>query len=291
MALAVIDGVEHPLDEARIPVRDRAFLYGDAVFEALRTHRGRPDALDRHLERLERSAAVLGIRMPVSREVLAREVEQAVAHVAADRGSAGGFAGERYIRIIITRGDTPEALPPAGAGQARRVILVRPLELPGAQSLARGLCMISQQVVPSPLWAGAKPTAYLSNLLAVGAARAQGADDALLVGAHGELLEGATSSVFVVRRGELLTPPLSLGILPGITRERVLACAERAGLAPRESLLTIHDAYRADELLATSSVRGVVGVVRLDGLCIGSGQPGPVSEALRQAYEAELELP
>jgi branched-chain amino acid aminotransferase len=278
-ALAVIDGVEAPLEAARIPVRDRAFLYGDAVFEALRTHGGRPDALDRHLERLEHSARVLGIVMPVPREVLAREVCEAVARV---------DSPERYIRVIITRGDFPEALPPGGAGLARRVILVRPLEIPPADKAGRGITMISQQVVPSPLWAGAKPSAYLSNLLAVGKARAEGADDALLVGAHGELLEGATSSVFLVRRGELLTPPLSLGILPGITRERVLAAAQRAGLPARESLLTIHDAYRADELLATSSVRGVVAVVKVDGLPIGGGQPGPLSEVLREAYEAGL---
>ena len=280
-ALAVVDGVESPLDEARVPVRDRAFLYGDAVFEALRTHGGRPDALDRHLERLENSARVLGIVMPVSRQQLAREVESAVARV---------DSAERYIRIIVTRGDTPEALPPGGAGPARRVIIVRALELPPPDAQPPGITMLTQVVVPSPLWAGAKPCAYLSNLLAVGKARAAGADDALLVGAHGEVLEGATSSVFVVRRGELLTPPLSLGILPGITRERVLACAHRAGLAARESLLTIHDAYRADELLATSSVRGVVGVVRVDGMPIGAGVPGPLSAALRRAYEAELEL-
>ena len=279
-SVASIDGVLCPLDRAQVSVRDRAFLYGDAVFEALRTHGGKPDALEQHLARLEHSARIVGITMPLSRAELAHEVEQAVAAVP---------TAERYIRIVITRGDTPDGLAPNGAGRARRVIFVRPLEVPSPALMERGIRMMTQVVAPSPLWAGAKPAAYLNNLLAIGAARNQGADDALLVGHHGELLEGATSSVFVLRQGELLTPPLSLGILPGITRERVLACAHRAGLAARQSCLSVHDAYRADELFVTSSVRGVVSVVSVDGVAIAGGRPGPLAARVRAAYEAELE--
>jgi branched-chain amino acid aminotransferase len=279
-AVAVVDGVPAALDAATVSVRDRAFLYGDAVFEALRTHGGKPDALERHLERLEHSASILGIELPISRAELAREIEQAIQLVPAP---------ERYVRIMITRGDTPDALPPVGAGPARRVIYVRPLDLTPSHSHIEGIRVVTQSVSPSRLWAGAKPSAYLNNVLAVRNARLAGADDALLIGAHGELLEGATSSAFLARRGELLTPPLSLGILPGITRERVLACAHRAGLAARESLLTVHDAYRAEELFLTSSVRGVISVVSVDGLAIGNGRPGPLAERLRAAYEAELQ--
>jgi branched-chain amino acid aminotransferase len=278
-AVASIDGVVCALEQARVSVRDRAFLYGDAVFEALRTHGGKPDALDQHLARLENSARIVGIELPVSREVLAREVVDAIAAVASP---------ERYVRIIVTRGDTPDGLAPNGAARARRVIIARALELPPAALAHVGIRMVTSVVVPSQLWAGAKPAAYLNNLLAVGAARGQGADDALLVGHHGELLEGATSSIFVARRGELLTPPLSLGILAGITRERVLACAHRAGLAAREAWLSVHDAYRAEELFVTSSVRGVVSVVSVDGLPIGGGAPGPLAARLRAAYESEL---
>ena len=115
-----------------------------------------------------------------------------------------------------------------------------------------------------------------------------GADDALLVGSSGQLLEGATSSVFVVTRGAVLTPPLSLGILPGITRERLMAAAQRAGIETRESLLTVHDAYRAQELIVTSSVRGIVPVVAVDGIPIGTGQPGPVCASLQKAFAAQL---
>ncbi|MET0339845.1 MAG: aminotransferase class IV [Polyangiales bacterium] len=279
-AVASIDGVIVPLDEARVGVLDRGFLYGDAVFEALRTYRGVPDALDLHLARLEQSSAILHITPPVARDVLAREVIAAVAATAAP---------ECYLRIMITRGDLPDALPPMGAGRARRVILARPLA-PSAPSLYReGIRVVSVVAPPSPLWAGAKPSAYLNNLLAIGEAQRVGAADALLLGAYGELLEGATSSVFVVQKGAVSTPPLALGILPGITRDRVLACAVAEGLAPRERLLHIHDAYAADEVFLTSSVRTVVPVVAVDGKPVGDGSPGPITQRLAAAYRALVE--
>ena len=279
-AVASIDGSIVPLEQARIDVLDRGFLYGDAVFEALRTYRGVPDALTLHLARLEQSCGILHIVPPVSREKLAREVVEAVAAVGAP---------ECYLRIMITRGDLPEALPPKGAGTARRVIIARPLAVGAPKLYQEGVRVVSCAAPPSPLWAGAKPAAYLNNMLAIGAAQRAGADDALLLGAHGELLEGATSSVFLVRDGQLLTPPLALGILPGITRDRVLACAEREGLAPRERLLHIHDAYAADELFLTSSVRTVVAISEVDGMRVRDGRPGPITQRLAAAYRALVE--
>jgi branched-chain amino acid aminotransferase len=279
-AIVCIDGTFHPLDHAQVPVVDRGFLYGDAVFEALRTFGGVPDALDRHLARLERSCAILGFSLDVPRSVLVEEVRQAVARLEGP---------EVYLRIMVSRGDLPETLAPRGAGEPRRVLIARtlvppPLELRGSLSLRSSISP------PSALWAGAKPTAYINNLLAIDQAQGAGADDALLLGAQGELLEGATSSLFVVSRaGELATPPVALGILPGITRERVWRCAERIGLAPRERVLTIHDAYRAAELFLTSSVRGLVAVSTVDGLAIGAGsEPGPVTRAIFEAYRAQV---
>lgn len=290
--VASIDGHLHALEGAAVPVTDRGFLYSDAVFEALRTYRGEPDALAQHLARLSRSCATLDITLPIGLEQLADEVRSAVAAVAAP---------ERYVRIMITRGDWPEALapgvraqaslpPPARVALARRVILVRPLVPTAASVYAAGVRAYTVVAPPSPLTAGAKPSAYLTNLLALGVAQRAGADDALLLGAHGELLEGATSSLFVVRGGELFTPPLALGILPGITRDRIFAVAQRLGLSLREKLLFVHDAYQADELFLTSSVRQVVGLVALDGRDVGTGQPGPLTRRVAAAYSAEVGL-
>ena len=277
--VASIDGVICALDAALVPVVDRGFLYGDAVFEALRTYGRRPDALEQHLERLARSCAIVGIDLGMGQEEMAAEVLRAIAAVP---------EGECYVRIVATRGDYPESLSPTGAGPARRVVLVRQLQEPTGVESLRGIHTVSRCVPPSSLWAGAKPTSYLANLLAVGAAEREGADDAILIGPYGELLEGATSSLFVVRGSTLLTPPLSLGILPGITRDRVMRAARRIGLEVRERLLTIRDAYRADELFLTSSVRRVAAVLTVDRLPVGLGRVGPVARRVAAAYAEEV---
>jgi branched-chain amino acid aminotransferase len=287
--VASIDGQLCALEAARIPLSDRGFLYGDAVFEALRTYRGEADALELHLERLKRSCEILGIVPPLPSAQLAAEVREAIRAVSAS-GSAAAQSSERYVRLMITRGDSPEGLAPLGVVRARRIILVKPYAAPPAVLYQRGVRARSCVAPLSALAAGAKPSAYLSNLLALGSAQRAGADDALRLGAHGELLEGATSSLFVVQGGALFTPPLALGILPGITRDRVLAAAARLGLAVRERLLFIDDAYRADELFLTSSVRQVVGLVALDGRPVGSGLPGPVTRRVAAAYRAEVGL-
>jgi branched-chain amino acid aminotransferase len=288
-ATACIDGHLVPLEGAQLPLSDRGFLYGDAVFEALRTFRGVPDALDRHLERLESSCSILGIKLGVSRAQLSREVALALAH-------ADG--PEAYIRIMVTRGDRPESLPPRGAGAARRVVIVRTFT-PTALDHVHTITLMSCIAPPSALWAGAKPSAYINNLLAIGKAQAADADDALLLGAQGELLEGATSSAFLVNAvGEVLTPPVALGILPGITRERVLQCARQSGLTARERLLTIHDVYRCSEMFMTSSVRGLVAVSHVDGLALGSRSglaaktpPGPMTNRIFDAYRELVSVP
>lgn len=283
LGIASIDGVITPLQQAQVSVLDRSFLYGDAVFEALRTYGGRPDGLDAHLARLEHSCGLLHIEPGIARAELAREVEQAIDALPAD---------ERYVRIMITRGDLPEGLAPMSEGarlKSRRVIIVRALSTARPALYEQGIRALTCSAPPSPLWAGAKPAAYLNNLLAIGAAQRQGWDDALLLGAHGELLEGATSSAFLVKDEQLYTPPLSLGILPGITRDRVLSCAATSGIPARERLLHVHDVYRADELFLTSSVRLIVAVVEVDGVRIGTGAPGPITRRVDAAYRAEVE--
>lgn len=278
-AVASIDGDIQELAAAAVPVVDRGFLYGDAVFEALRTYGRRPDALEQHLTRLARSCEIVGIALDVALSQLADDVLRAIDAVP---------GSECYIRIIVTRGDFPESIGPQGAARPRRIVLVRPLPSIQPAIYSAGIRAVTCPAPPSPLWAGAKPTAYLANLLAVGEAQRRGADDAILLGSHGELLEGATSSLFLVSAGEIFTPPLSLGILPGITRDRVMQSARRIGLAVRERLLTVRDAYRADELFLTSSVRQVVAVINLDGKPIGAGGVGPIMTRVAAAYQEEL---
>jgi branched-chain amino acid aminotransferase len=293
LGIASIDGIISPLHEAQISVLDRGFQYGDGVFEALRTYRGRADALSLHVSRLEQSCARLHITLGISHAQLISEIEAALEALPVLPGAGDESAApERYVRIMITRGDLPESLAPMlpdGPGPVRRVILVRALGPSPAKLYERGIRVRTCTAPTSPLWSGAKPTAYLNNLLAIGQAQREGMDDALLLGAYGELLEGATSSAFLVRDGVLYTPPLSLGILPGITRDRVLACAEEAKIVAKERLLHVHDVYAADELFLTSSVRLIMAVVEVDGVAIGAGAPGPVTRRIDAAYRAQVE--
>ncbi len=281
--IACIDGSFHALADARVSLLDRGFLYGDAVFEALRTFGRKPDALELHLRRLQRSCGILGFSLGVSPDVLAAEVCDAIARVEAP---------EVYIRIMVSRGVRPEGLAPRGDCTPLRVVLARALT-PPALDHVHEITLQSCVAPPSRLWAGAKPSAYLNNLLAIDQAQQQGADDALLLGAHGEMLEGATSSAFLVAAsGEVFTPPVSLGILPGITRDRVIACAAKVGHPIRERLLTIQDAYRAHEMFMTSSVRGVVAVRSVDSVVLrGASCPGPVTRRIFEAYRDEVHTP
>jgi len=280
--IASVDGVITAIEDARVPVLDRGFLYGDGAFEALRTYGGVPHALHEHLDRLFRSCALLGIDAGISAAGLEAEIRAAVARC---------DAKERYVRIILTRGQGPFGLSPRGAGPSLRVLLVRPIADEGTPPAPQTIRVESVTVPPSRFLAGAKPSSYLTNLLALDHAQRLGADDAFLLGEHGELLEGATSSVFLVRAGQVLTPTLALGILPGITRDRVVSLAQKQGLIVKECLLTIQDAYRADEVFVTSSVREIVPVVAVDGVSIRGGEPGPLSQRLMAAYRADTRGP
>src|SRR5262249_41434899 len=212
--LASINGVIHKPEEAKVSVYDRGFLYGDGVFETIRTYGGEPFALDEHIARLARSADKVGIVMPIEAPALSLEVRRAVRAARNAEGSA---------RIILTRGEGPLGLDPALALSPLRVILVEPL-IPLPVALYRdgakvSLVQTSRAADAAP---GAKVSNYLGSMLALKQAKAVGAHEALIVGVEGAIVEGATSNLFGVRGGALVTPPEEAGILAGSTRARVL---------------------------------------------------------------------
>ena len=273
-----IDG--HIVDsaEARVSVFDRGFLYGDSVFEVFRTYGGVPFAEKAHLERLARSADLLMISLPLSLEALSSEI-------GATLRAAG--QGEWYVRVMITRGTGPLTYDPSTATEPLRVIIVAPLSLPPADYYERGVAVLllrASRPTDDERASGAKASNYLANLLAVHEAKQQGAQEALLLGRRGQILEGASSNVFVVQNGKVRTPEPEPGILVGITRGTVLAAAEAEGIEVEETEVRPEDLFGADEAFITSSIREVMPVVSADGRTIGSGAPGPVTKRLRAAY-------
>lgn len=276
-----IDGELHDEKTAKISVFDRGFLYGDSVYEVARTAGGHPVDLDRHLERLERSAAA--ILLPIHpRDTIAGAVAETLA-------AAGN--PESYIRIIVTRGAGEISLDPALADRPRLLVIVRELKLPdpalyrdGASVAIVGVRRNLRRAVDPAVKSGN----YLNNILALAEAKRAGAYESIMCNAEGRVVEGSTSNIFAVKDGEIRTPALEDGLLDGITRRRVFELAADEGIRIVEAHLSPDDLRGADEVFLTSSIRGVVPVTRVDGRPVGSGVPGPVTRRLMARYEAFL---
>ncbi len=281
--IAVVDGVLSPLAEAKVSVQDRGFLYGDSVFETLRTYRGEPFALDRHLARLERSASLAYIELPLSLAALAGEVRAAVA-------SAGN--AESYVRVMITRGRGELGLDPGLAVAPTRVVIVTPLEAPPPAVYERGIAAVTfaaRRSADGTEAAGAKIGNYLVSVLATRRAKAAGAAEALIVDGKGAVVEGATSNVFFVAKGALITPPEDDGILPGITRAVALEVARDLSIPVIYRSPQLGELELFDEVFISSSIRELVAVVRIEGNAVGDGKPGPVYRRLREAFRRHVE--
>jgi branched-chain amino acid aminotransferase len=273
-----IDGALVDSADARVSVFDRGFLYGDSVFEVFRTYGGVPFAEREHLERLARSAERLMIPLPISLETLSAEV-----HAALDAAGEGPW----YVRVVITRGTGPLNYDPSTAVEPLRVVIVAPLSVPPREHYERGIAVVllsASRPTDDARAAGAKASNYLANLLAVHEAKQRGAHEALVVGRGGQVLEGASSNIFIVQGGKVRTPEAQPGILVGITRATVLEAASAAGIEVEEGEILPADFDSADEAFITSSIREVMPVVRVDGARIGTGTPGPVTKRLHEGY-------
>ncbi len=277
-----IDGTLRDPAEAAVPVLDRGFLYGDSAFEVLRTYGGRAFAMDEHLSRLGDSCEKIGIpRLDAS--TLRVEIEAALR--AAENT-------ESYVRVIVTRGVTAMGLAVAEEVNARRVIVVLPLAEQPRALYEDGVGVATVAIARSldgTGAAGAKASNYLPNILALEVARKSGAYEAISVASGGELLEGSTSNLFLVRDRRVLTPPLAVGILGGITRRVVMQAAADENIEVEERLLFPPDLYRADEAFITSTLREVIPVVRADSVAIGAGRPGAITKKLHAAFRARVE--
>ncbi len=276
--LAMIDGQLVPAEHACVSVFDRGFLFGDSVFETIRTYGGVPFALDEHITRLARSAARVYIDLPVATETIQAEVLRAVREAAND---------ESFIRVMVTRGHGEIALPPQVASHPVRVVLVTPLNPPPAEAYARGVRVLTyrtQRVADATDAVGAKVANYLVSVLAMRDARKVGAVEALIVDGNGHVVEGATSNVFAVIDGQLVTPPEDAGILLGITRATLLDVARSEGMDPVLRPLPVEELTAAAEVFISSSIRELLPVVRIDDSPVGSGEPGPVTERLLRAF-------
>lgn len=275
-----INGELHAPETARISVFDRGFLYGDSIYEVMRTANGRPVDRDAHLGRLRGSGEAIALSIPPEERLRA----------AIDETLASAENEESYLRVIVTRGAGELGLEPDLADEPTTIVVARPLRLPRRELYERGasIRIVGVQRTPrSAVDPAVKSGNYLNNIMALAEAKRGGADEAVMCDAGGRIAEGASSNLFAVRGGALYTPALEIGILAGITRQRVLELAAEDGLRAEEGALTPQEVREADEVFITSSIRGVLPIGRVDER--EKAAPGPVTSRIMERYATYLD--
>jgi branched-chain amino acid aminotransferase len=278
-----VNGRVYDQEHAVISVFDHGFLYGEGVYETLRTFGGRPFLFERHMQRLRNSAGMLLLPVPLSDADMHARCRETMA--AARLGD--GAHNEAYIRILLTRGVGELSYDPAGCPMPSVVIIVKPQVDPPAAVYEQGVKIALVDIVrnhPGSVNPLIKSNNLLNNALAMQEAFRRGAYEGVMRNYRGELAECTQSNLFVVKNGVALTPPIDAGLLPGITRAFLFEVGEEAKIPVREAVLRDADLFGADEVFFTSTTRGVVPATRIDDHVVGAGVPGPITRALGAAY-------
>jgi branched-chain amino acid aminotransferase len=269
-----------PEGEAKVSVFDHGLLYGDGVFEGLRSYAGKVFRLDEHLDRLYASARAICLEIPLAKAAVAKAV---VDTLAANKLSDG------YVRLVVTRGAGSLGLDPNRTANPQVIVIADTIALYPAEFYDKGLRIVTaatQRTQSAALSPRIKSLNYLNNIMAKLEGLQAGCVEALMLNHKGEVAECTGDNVFVVRSGVLLTPPPDAGILEGITRNAVMELARAGGIDCREQTLVRHDLYTADECFLTGTAAEVIPVVEIDGRKIGAGVPGPVTLRLTKDFHA-----
>jgi branched-chain amino acid aminotransferase len=275
-----IDGKLYDQHDAKISVFDHGLLYGDGVFEGIRSYGGKVFRMDDHLDRLWNSAKAIMLVIPISKQQMADAIYEALKVNGVEDG---------YIRVVVTRGAGSLGLDPKRCSNPQVIIIADRIQLYPAELYQKGLEIVTVSVQrnhPAALSPRIKSLNYLNNILAKIEGQQAGCIEALMLNHKGEVAECTGDNIFLVRRGKLATPPIEAGILEGVTREVVIELARGAGLEVNEIPLTKHDVYIADEFFLTGTAAEVIPVVKVDSRPIGNGKPGPITcDLIRRFHE------
>jgi branched-chain amino acid aminotransferase len=275
-----IDGKFYSERDAKISVFDHGLLYGDGVFEGIRAYNGRVFKLKEHVERLFYSAKAILLEIPMSP---AKISEAVLASCRANKIRDG------YIRLVVTRGVGNLGLNPRSCKKPTVFIIADKIQVYPQELYARGMEIVTVPTarnLHSALNPAIKSLNYLNNILAKIEANNAGVEEAVMLNAEGFVAECTADNLFVVKNGELFTPPLSAGALYGITRRTVIELAQESGIKVSEPNLTRYDLFCADECFLTGTGAEIVPVVKIDGRVIGGGKPGPLTRQLEDDYHA-----
>jgi len=265
-------------EHATISVYDHGLLYGDGVFEGIRSYGGKVFRLQEHLDRLWYSAKAIWLQIPMTKEQMAKAIQ--------DTLSANGIK-DGYIRVVVTRGCGTLGLGPDRCSEPQVIVITDHISLYPQELYEKGLEIVTVSTMrnhPAALSPRIKSLNYLNNILAKIEGLQAGCIEALMLNHKGEVAECTGDNIFLVRFGRLLTPPNEAGILEGITRAAVIDLALEVGIEVREVPLTKHDVYIAEECFLTGTAAEVVPVIKVDSREIGDGTPGPITRDLAQRF-------
>lgn len=271
-------------NSATVSVLDHGFLFGEGIYETLRTYNHRPFLLDRHLDRLRASADGIGLSVPLTDEEVDKRIQETMAQ--------SNVSIERYIRLLITRGVGELNYDPLVCKDPTVVIIVKPHPETADDILARGIKVVLSSVLrnhPRSVNPRIKSNNLLNNALAMQEALRNGASEALMHNHRGEIAECAQANVFIIRDGEAITPSLETGLLEGVTRNFLFEVGHEIGIPVRSDVLHDSDLETADEIFITSSTREILPVTTLDGRPVGKGQPGPLTQNLAGAFRRKAD--
>lgn len=275
-----IDGKFYEERDAKVSVFDHGLLYGDGIFEGIRAYNGRVFRLKEHIDRLFYSAKAILLNIPISHAELMRAVVESC---------RTNNIRDGYIRLLVTRGVGTLGLNPNRCKNPSVIVIADKIQLYPEELYARGMDIITVPTVRnlhSAVNPAIKSLNYLNNILAKIEANNSGCEEAIMLNADGYVAECTGDNIFIVKAGQLLTPPLSAGALYGITRQTVIELAQKLGVAVSEPNLTRYDIFNADECFLTGTGAEIVPVVKVDGRVIGDGKPGALTQKLVTDYHA-----
>ncbi len=276
--LIYIDGEFLSKAEAKVSVFDHGLLYGDGVFEGIRSYNGRVFKLDEHLERLYDSAKSIMLQIPIPIETMKEQVLETLRL---------NHLTEAYIRLIVTRGVGDLGLDPDKCPKPTIIIIADKITLYPPKFYEEGLEIVTASVrrnYAEAINPRIKSLNYLNNILAKIEGKQAGAEEVLMLNAEGYVVECSGDNIFWIKNEVLVTPPVHIGILEGVTRNSVIDLAREAGMRVEERVFTRHDLYITDECFLTGTAAEVIPVVKIDQRPIGDGQPGKITQKLIDAF-------
>jgi branched-chain amino acid aminotransferase len=273
-----VDGVFYPKTQAKVSVFDHGLLYGDGVFEGIRAYNGSVFKLKEHIDRLYRSAHMIMLEIPISKEEMMQTVVETLRK---------NNLKDSYIRLVVTRGVGDLGLNPKKCSKPTIIVITGTIALHKGEAKEKGVTAMISWVKRDPVDATSheiKSLNYLNSILAKIEANINGVDEAICLDKNGFVCEGVAENIFIVRNGRVFTPPSYTGALPGITAEEIAKLARKLGYEVKDKNITPYELFNAEEVFFTGTAAEIVPVREINKRTISSGKPGPTTKRLMEEF-------